>query len=114
MTYSFNAPDEPGAPRPAVLPGCFVNRGIYQGWTAVTRHNTPWVVEPPAIDDDVWELCAPDDLGAWARWYNWQQRCRAPRAATPLSSVRQAGVQRLASGRPTRRTFLPGSLGGRP
>ena len=41
----------------------FVNRGIYhKGWTAVTRHSTPWVVAPlPAIDDDVWELYAPDD-----------------------------------------------------
>jgi arylsulfatase len=36
----------------------FVNRGIYhKGWTAVTRHSTPWVIEPlPAFDDDVWEL----------------------------------------------------------
>ena len=37
----------------------FCNRGIYhQGWTAVTRHSTPWVVsgEMPAFDDDVWEL----------------------------------------------------------
>ena len=41
----------------------FVNRGIYhKGWTAVTRHSTPWVVAPlPPIDDDVWELYAPDD-----------------------------------------------------
>ena len=41
----------------------FVNRGIYhQGWTAVTRHSTPWVLEPaPAFDDDVWELYGPDD-----------------------------------------------------
>ena len=39
------------------------NRGIYhQGWTAVTKHKTPWTVEtPPAFDDDVWELYAPDD-----------------------------------------------------
>src|SRR3954452_15284870 len=37
----------------------FCNRGIYhQGWTAVTRHSTPWVVGPelPVFDDDVWEL----------------------------------------------------------
>jgi arylsulfatase A-like enzyme len=36
----------------------FVNRGIYhKGWTAVTRHSTPWVMEAlPPIDDDVWEL----------------------------------------------------------
>ncbi|HEX3088310.1 MAG TPA: arylsulfatase [Ilumatobacteraceae bacterium] len=41
----------------------FVNRGIYhQGWTACTRHSTPWVMEPmPALDDDVWELYGPDD-----------------------------------------------------
>jgi arylsulfatase A-like enzyme len=41
----------------------FVNRGIYhKGWTAVTRHSTPWTFEPPvAFDDDVWELYAPDD-----------------------------------------------------
>jgi arylsulfatase len=42
----------------------FVNRGVYhKGWTAATRHSTPWVVgaELPAIDDDVWELYAPDD-----------------------------------------------------
>jgi hypothetical protein len=37
----------------------FVNRGIYhKGWTAVTRHSTPWIMQPklPAYDDDVWEL----------------------------------------------------------
>ncbi|HEU4354578.1 MAG TPA: arylsulfatase [Actinomycetota bacterium] len=42
----------------------FVNRGIYhKGWTAVTRHSTPWVMQPelPAFDDDVWELYGPDD-----------------------------------------------------
>jgi arylsulfatase A-like enzyme len=41
----------------------FVNRGVYhQGWTAVTRHSTPWVMEDLlAIDDDVWELYGPDD-----------------------------------------------------
>ncbi len=42
----------------------FVNRGIYhQGWTACTRHSTPWVMskELPPYDDDVWELYAPGD-----------------------------------------------------
>jgi arylsulfatase len=41
----------------------FCNRGIYhQGWTAVTRHSTPWTIEKlPAFDDDVWELYGPDD-----------------------------------------------------
>ena len=36
------------------------NRGIYhKGWTAVTRHRTPWEtgqVKLPAFDDDNWEL----------------------------------------------------------
>jgi arylsulfatase A-like enzyme len=37
----------------------FCNRGIYdKGWTAVTRHSTPWVMvaELPPFDDDTWEL----------------------------------------------------------
>jgi len=36
----------------------FCNRGIYhQGWTAVTRHSIPWLVEPlPPFTEDVWEL----------------------------------------------------------
>jgi len=36
------------------------NRGVYfQGWSAVTKHRTPWLagaVKLPAFDDDVWEL----------------------------------------------------------
>jgi len=42
----------------------FVNRGIYhKGWTAVTRHSTPWMMQAnlPAFDDDVWELYGPND-----------------------------------------------------
>jgi arylsulfatase len=42
----------------------FVNRGLYdRGWTAVTRHSTPWQTTSPlpALDDDVWELYGPDD-----------------------------------------------------
>jgi arylsulfatase A-like enzyme len=36
----------------------FCNRGIYdKGWTAVTRHSTPWVFEPlPPFAEDTWEL----------------------------------------------------------
>jgi len=38
----------------------FGNRGVYhKGWTAVTRHKTPWILQgekTPAFDDDVWEL----------------------------------------------------------
>src|SRR6185503_9144528 len=42
----------------------FCNRGVYhRGWTAVTRHSTPWITgtDLPAFDDDVWELYGPDD-----------------------------------------------------
>ena len=38
----------------------FGNRGIYhKGWSAVTKHRTPWVLvggTVPAFDDDLWEL----------------------------------------------------------
>jgi arylsulfatase len=37
----------------------FCNRGIYdKGWTAVTRHSTPWVIvaDMPPFADDTWEL----------------------------------------------------------
>jgi arylsulfatase len=62
IAYSF---DDAGADdrRTTQYFEMFCNRGIYhQGWTAVTRHNTPWVLaEMPAFDDDVWELYGPDD-----------------------------------------------------
>jgi arylsulfatase A-like enzyme len=63
MTYSFD--DATAADRHETQYfEMFVNRGIYhRGWTAVTRHSTPWVLQSdlPAFDDDVWELYAPDD-----------------------------------------------------
>ena len=39
------------------------NRGIYHnGWTACTKHRTPWKADqPPPFDTDVWELYGPDD-----------------------------------------------------
>ena len=47
----------------------FGNRGIYHnGWTAVTKHRTPWSIDPPsAFDDDTWELYGPDD---WTQAHN--------------------------------------------
>jgi arylsulfatase len=43
----------------------FANRGIYhKGWSAVTKHRTPWVMvggELPAFDADVWELYDESD-----------------------------------------------------
>jgi len=45
------------------------NRGIYhEGWTAVTKHRTPWKVDaPPSFDEDIWELYGPDD---WTQAHN--------------------------------------------
>jgi arylsulfatase A-like enzyme len=62
MRYSFDEADAEDRHETQYFE-MFVNRGIYhQGWTAVTRHSTPWVVAALApIDDDVWELYAPDD-----------------------------------------------------
>jgi arylsulfatase A-like enzyme len=59
MAYSF---DDTGAAERHTTQyfEMFCNRGIYhEGWTAVTRHSTPWLMgreEKPALDDDVWEL----------------------------------------------------------
>jgi arylsulfatase len=51
----------------------FCNRGIYhKGWSAVTRHSTPWVMAPlPPLDQDVWELYGPDD---WSQARNLAQK----------------------------------------
>jgi arylsulfatase len=58
MVYSFN--DAKAAERHETQYfEMFCNRGIYhKGWTAVTRHSTPWDTSKPmpAFDDDVWEL----------------------------------------------------------
>ncbi len=63
MLYAFDEPGAAGRHETQYFE-VFVNRGIYhQGWTAVTRHSTPWEAHEqlPALDDDVWELYAPDD-----------------------------------------------------
>jgi arylsulfatase A-like enzyme len=59
MAYSFN--DAKAAERHETQYfEMFGNRGIYhKGWTAVTRHKTPWILigeKTPAFDDDIWEL----------------------------------------------------------
>jgi len=59
MLYSFN--DAKAAERHETQYfEMFGNRGIYhKGWTAVTKHRTPWAdmsVKVPPFDDDVWEL----------------------------------------------------------
>ncbi len=58
MVYTFN--DAKAAERHETQYfEMFCNRGIYhKGWTAVTRHSTPWDVSKPmpVFDADVWEL----------------------------------------------------------
>jgi arylsulfatase len=59
MLYTFN---DAGSPERHDLQyfEMFANRGIYhRGWSAVTKHRTPWVMvggDLPAFDEDVWEL----------------------------------------------------------
>ena len=59
MLYTFNDADAPERHDLQYFE-MFGNRGIYhQGWSAVTKHSTPWVMvggDMPAFDDDVWEL----------------------------------------------------------
>ncbi|MBM7832965.1 arylsulfatase [Agromyces cerinus] len=59
MLYSFNEPDTPERHELQYFE-MFGNRGIYhKGWSAVTKHRTPWVMvggATVAFDDDVWEL----------------------------------------------------------
>jgi arylsulfatase len=59
MAYAFNDANAAGRHETQYFE-MFGNRGIYHnGWTAVTRHKTPWLLigeKTPAFDDDVWEL----------------------------------------------------------
>ena len=59
MMYSFNNPKAAGRHETQYFE-MMGNRGIYhKGWTAVTKHRTPWetgMVKLPNFDDDVWEL----------------------------------------------------------
>ncbi len=64
MLYSFN--DANAAERHETQYfEIFGNRGIYhKGWTAVTKHRTPWVLvgqKTVPLDDDVWELYSDKD-----------------------------------------------------
>lgn len=59
MLYAFNAADA-SERHDLQYFEMFANRGIYhRGWSAVTKHRTPWVMvggDLPDFDDDVWEL----------------------------------------------------------
>ena len=62
MRYSF---DDAGAAerRETQYFECMGNRGIFhKGWTACTKHRTPWeTVATIPFDEDTWELYGPDD-----------------------------------------------------
>ena len=75
MAYSFN--DASAAERHETQYfEMFGNRGIYhKGWTAVTRHSTPWLLggeKIPAFDDDNWELY--DTSKDWSQAKNLAQQ----------------------------------------
>ncbi|MDD7969324.1 sulfatase-like hydrolase/transferase [Actinomycetospora lemnae] len=59
MRYTFADADAPDRRRTQYFEMCG-NRGVYHdGWTAVTRHGTPWEMVPTdsgGFRDDVWEL----------------------------------------------------------
>jgi arylsulfatase len=57
MLYAFNDPKAAERHETQYFE-MFGNRGIYhKGWTAVTKHVTPWIQSKSIpLDDDVWEL----------------------------------------------------------
>ncbi len=57
MAYSFDDGAAPERHQTQYFE-MFGNRGIYhRGWTAVTKHRTPWLNKPETdLDHDVWEL----------------------------------------------------------
>jgi arylsulfatase len=59
MLYSFNDPTAAERHETQYFE-MFGNRGIYhKGWTAVTKHRTPWILvgqKTIPLDEDIWEL----------------------------------------------------------
>ena len=70
MLYTFNEPSTPERHDLQYFE-MFGNRGIYhRGWSAVTKHKTPWVMvggKLPAFDEDLWELYDGDSDYSQAR-----------------------------------------------
>jgi arylsulfatase len=70
MVYSFNDANASERHETQYFE-MFGNRGIYhKGWSAVTKHKTPWelVGKSVAFDDDVWELY--DGTNDWSQAKN--------------------------------------------
>ena len=97
MAYSFDDADAAERHETQYFE-MFGNRGIYhKGWTAVTKHRTPWETgadaKTPAFDDDVWELY--DTTTDWTQAHDLAARApgEAARAAAPVAD-RGGQVQR--------------------
>ena len=85
------------------------NRGIYhQGWTAVTKHRTPWDTGDSlaAFDDDVWELYDTNTDWTQAHDVADEHPDKLARAATAVAH-RGRQAQRPPARRPVRRTRQP-------
>ena len=101
MVYSF---DDADAPERHDLQYFEMagNRGIYfKGWSAVTRHSTPWLPNEvlPALDDDVWELY--DGNTDWTQAHDLAaEAAGAARGAATAVADRGGEVQRAADRRP--------------
>lgn len=74
MVYSFNDASAPEQHEIQYFE-MFGNRGIYyKGWSAITKHRTPWVMvgqTMPPFDEDVWELY--DGSKDWSQAHNLAQ-----------------------------------------
>ena len=106
MAYTFQDADAPERHETQYFE-MFCNRGIYhQGWTAVTRHSTPWEFGASSVvrRRHLGAVRARRlDAGARPRW-------AAARTAAPVAAaVRARGeqVQRLPARRPAHRTVQP-------
>ena len=110
MAYSFDGGTEAGRHETQYFE-MFCNRGIYhEGWTAVTRHSTPWVVQPnlPALDRRrLGALRHPHRLEPGAR----PRRRDAGEAGRAAGSLAGGGaeVQRAAARRSSHRTLQRGA-----
>ena len=74
MTYTFDAEDAEERHTTQYFE-MMCNRGIYhRGWSAVTKHRTPWVLfgDVGAIADDVWELY--DGTSDWTQAHDLASR----------------------------------------
>ena len=88
MFYSFNDAKAPDRHETQYFE-MFGNRGIYHwGWTAVTRHKTPWLLvgaKMPAFDDDVWELYDTNKDWTQAKDIVEGESREASRASAPVA-----------------------------